>query len=119
MQDTRGRSRGRRRAAQSDAIVIALTAQVIVCVVLLLAAVLLKKNDTERYGAVRQEYDGLAADEDNIDLTGVFQSLERWIGEMTGRTEATVDENGAPLNEPIEILPEEEEPASQPTFDTS
>lgn len=86
-----------RRAPQSDDIVIALTAQVLVCIVLLLAAVIAKQMDEPAWKNVKTQYDDMAnapADGENpfagmADLGGslqeVFSAIEKWISSLIGQ----------------------------------
>lgn len=86
-----------RNAPQSDAIVIALTAQVLVCIILLLAAVIAKKTDGPAYDNVKGQYNAMVAEPaegesafaELADLGGgiqeAFNSIERWLTSFIGR----------------------------------
>lgn len=122
---SRGRARSRRSAPQTDAIVIALTAQVLVCILLLLAAALAQKVDETRYDNVKRQYTVLVTDptgsnevfEDLGQARGglgqVFESIEEFIDSLIRRFTGGAETAAPPV---AEVVPEPhtEDPGTQP-----
>lgn len=111
----RPRQRNARRAVRNDALVVALTAQVLVCILLLLLVALLKKTDTQRYEGVRQEYNALTAEKPSGSLSETFATLESWLAGLFGcfnKTQEEVYDSEAQWDEPAE----EDTPADEAAF---
>ena len=85
--------RGRRDAHESDAIVVALTAQILVCIVLLLTAGVLKKVDPQEYEAVKTQYNVMTGDEAQWKSEGGILSS---IGQVFGSIIDKITGTGAP-----------------------
>ena len=80
--------RAERDSQQSDAIVVALTVQILVCVVLLVAFGVLKKVNEPRFDRVRSQYDTMTTDPEQINqlaaLLAEWTNSEEGIGAKIG-----------------------------------
>lgn len=128
------RPRPTRNPPPSDAIVVALTAQVLACILLLLAAVIARQLDEQGYGAVKRQYSLLVSDPSQgaelLDevaglgrrLPELFTSMEEGIASILERftgdpmadhralppeatPETDVEEPVSPTEEPTEARP--------------